>query len=271
MPSSSVHGRRRQPAPARTLRSASAALGRSLRARTSSGVRQHLPAAATISAAVLIGAGITAAHAGTAPAGPERAATAAQAIATGPAIQAPAEAALSFDRSTVATAPAPAAPATTPAAGSAAAQEPAAAAAPVAPPVPAATVSTARLAAPLASMSVSSPFGLRTSPITGGSGELHTGLDLAASCQTAVFAAGAGTVVEAGWSAYGGGNRIVVEHGNGLKSTYNHLSSIETRVGAAVGAGQRLAGAGTTGNSTGCHLHFEVLLNGQTVNPQGWM
>ena len=120
-------------------------------------------------------------------------------------------------------------------------------------------------------MSVASPFGLRTSPITGGSGEFHTGLDLVASCQTAVFAAGSGTVVEAGWSPYGGGNRIVVDHGNGLQSTYNHLSSIETAVGAIVATGQRLAGAGTTGNSTGCHLHFEVLLNGLTVNPQGWM
>ncbi len=67
---------------------------------------------------------------------------------------------------------------------------------------------------------------------------------------------------------YGGGNRIVVDHGNGLKSTYNHLAAIETSVGATVTAGQRLAAAGTTGNSTGCHLHFEVLLNGQTVNPQ---
>ncbi len=78
-------------------------------------------------------------------------------------------------------------------------------------------------------------------------------------------------MVEAGWSAYGGGNRIVVDHGNGLKSTYNHLASIETSVGAPVAAGQRLAAAGTTGNSTGCHLHFEVLFNGQTVDPQGWL
>lgn len=100
---------------------------------------------------------------------------------------------------------------------------------------------------------------------------MHTGLDLVAACQTAVFAAGAGTVVEAGWSAYGGGNRIVVDHGNGLQSTYNHLASIETSVGGIVTAGQRLAAAGTTGASTGCHLHFEVLFNGQTVNPQGWM
>ncbi len=100
---------------------------------------------------------------------------------------------------------------------------------------------------------------------------MHTGLDLVAACQTAVFAAGAGTVVEAGWSAYGGGNRIVVDHGNGLQSTYNHLASIETSVGGIVTAGQRLAATGTTGASTGCHLHFEVLFNGQTVNPQGWM
>jgi murein DD-endopeptidase MepM/ murein hydrolase activator NlpD len=174
-------------------------------------------------------------------------------------------AAISFDRSLVATAPAPKAPEALPS-GSTASPQPAPEAA-----GPAGIVPSSALAAPLASMSVSSPFGFRTSPITGGSGELHTGLDLVASCQTAVFAAGTGTVVEAGWSAYGGGNRIVVDHGNGLKSTYNHLASIEVSAGAAVGAGQRLAAAGTTGNSTGCHLHFEVLFNDQTVDPQGWM
>ncbi|MGY4543874.1 murein DD-endopeptidase MepM/ murein hydrolase activator NlpD [Arthrobacter sp. UYNi723] len=257
-----ARGRHRRPAPSRSLRSASTAL-RTRAAESSAGLRQHLPVAATISAAVLIGAGITAAHAGTT--GPPPAAIAPQALAAGPAVQAPPEAAIVFDRPQVETAPAPTAPEAV-AAASAAPQG----RTPVAS-VPAATVSSAKLAAPLASMSVSSQFGFRTSPITGGSGELHTGLDLVASCQTAVFAAGSGTVVEAGWSAYGGGNRIVVDHGNGLKSTYNHLASIETSVGASVAAGQRLAAAGTTGNSTGCHLHFEVLFNGQTVNPQSWM
>lgn len=254
----SVRGRRRRPTPVNTFHSASDALCSAVRSRTAQapeGTRQYLSAVATIGAAVLIGAGITAVHDGATASGPELATQSAVAGV----VQASPEAAITFDRPKVDTASAPAVPQDVP--------EPAVHAAPA----PAPTVSAARLAAPLASMSVSSPFGLRTSPVTGASGQVHRGLDLAASCQTAVFAAGAGTVVEAGWSANGGGNRIVVDHGNGLQSTYNHLASVETSAGGTVAVGQRLAAAGTTGNSTGCHLHFEVLLDGQIVNPQGWI
>ncbi|MDJ0313172.1 M23 family metallopeptidase [Arthrobacter sp. H35-D1] len=120
---------------------------------------------------------------------------------------------------------------------------------------------------PLAALTVTSPFGYRTNPLTGAAAELHTGTDFAGSCGTAVFAAGAGTVTEAGWSQYGGGNRIVVDHGGGIKTTYNHLDSIAVSVGQQVGAGAQIAGVGTTGNSTGCHLHFEVMQNGQTIDP----
>lgn len=216
-----------------------------------------LPGLSAMAAIALLAAGIPAAHAqlGHGLSGTE--ATQAVPDAADQTVQAAAGAAIDFPRTTVTTIPAPA--------GGAAGQVGAAAS-------PAGTTSgSPGLSAPLAAMSVSSPFGLRISPITGGSGEFHTGLDLQAACQTAVFAAGAGAVVEAGWSPYGGGNRIVVEHANGLKSTYNHLSSIETTVGATVSKGQRLAGAGTTGNSTGCHLHFEVVRNGLTVDPQGWI
>lgn len=231
--------------------------------------RKQVTAAATLSVAALLTAALTAAHAGPAPTSTAPAVQTPGTVAAGAPVQAPVGASISYERPAVTTEKAPLpVPAKTPiaAAGAAAPTTPAASPAPAAAPAAAA----ARLGAPLASMSVSSPFGIRTSPISG-TGELHTGLDLVAACQVAVFAAGAGTVVEAGWSPYGGGNRIVVDHGNGLKSTYNHLAAIETSVGATVTAGQRLAAAGTTGNSTGCHLHFEVLLNGQTVNPQGWM
>ncbi|MFY9636976.1 MAG: M23 family metallopeptidase [Cellulosimicrobium cellulans] len=266
MPSKSVRGRRRSSVPSSSVRGATAAPRHSRRQPTERDfavLRRRLPAAATITAVMLVGATITAANAGTdAERSVVTAAAAGNAPAAGPVAQAADGAVISFDRPKVATSPAPEGSETA-SAGSAASS---AAAVPTVGPM-----SSSMLAAPLASMSVSSPFGFRTSPITGGSGELHTGLDLVASCQVAVFAAGAGTVVEAGWSAYGGGNRIVVDHGNGLKSTYNHLSSIETSVGAAVAPGQRLAAAGTTGNSTGCHLHFEVLFNGEAVNPQGWM
>ena len=129
------------------------------------------------------------------------------------------------------------------------------------------TVGSAALVAPLASVNVSSPFGYRVNPLTGAAGEMHTGIDLTGSCSTPVFAAGAGTVIEAGWSQNGGGNRIVVDHGNGLKTTYNHLETIGVSVGQVLTTGTRIAGVGTTGNSTGCHLHFEVMVNDQTVNP----
>ena len=270
MSSASPHGRRRMPSsglvPRTAAPTASAATPRH-RLLTGEGGsrRKQATAAATLGVAAVLTAALTAGHAGPAPTDTAPVLQASGPAAAGAPVQAAAGASITYERPAVTTqqAPLPTPP-----------KPPVAAAAAVAPKTaavaPAPAVSAARLGAPLASMSVTSPFGIRTSPISG-TGELHTGLDLVAACQTAVFAAGAGTVVEAGWSAYGGGNRIVVDHGNGLKSTYNHLSAIETSVGATVTAGQRLAAAGTTGNSTGCHLHFEVLLNGQTVNPQGWM
>ncbi|WP_043471961.1 M23 family metallopeptidase [Arthrobacter sp. Rue61a] len=272
MPSSvSPHGRRRKPASGFAASTAAPTTSpTTARHRVLPGPgqgvsrRKQVTAAATLGVAAILTAALTAAHAGPGPAGTAPALQASVAPAAAAPVQASAGASISYERPAVTTQQAPLpVPAKTQVAASGTAAAPKTA-------VAAPAASAARIGAPLASMSVASPFGIRTSPISG-TGELHTGLDLVAACQTAVFAAGAGTVVEAGWSAYGGGNRIVVDHGNGLKSTYNHLAAIETSVGATVTAGQRLAAAGTTGNSTGCHLHFEVLLNGQTVNPQGWM
>ena len=127
------------------------------------------------------------------------------------------------------------------------------------------------LAGPLAQMNISSPFGYRTNPLTGAAGEFHNGTDFSSGCETPVLASAAGTVVEASSSAAGYGNRVVVDHGAGLKTTYNHLGSIAVQTGQEVAAGERVAGVGTTGNSTGCHLHFEVLVNGETVDPAGWL
>lgn len=173
-----------------------------------------------------------------------------------PAVAADAGSALTFDRPQVSSVPAPQAePAPAPAAPVAAAP---------APPSPA-------LRAPLATMSVTSPFGFRVNPLTGALDELHTGMDLSGQCSTPVLAAAAGTVSEAGWSPYGGGNRIVVDHGAGLKTTYNHLDRISVSVGQPLTQGAQIAGVGTTGNSTGCHLHFEVMLNDQTVDPVTYM
>lgn len=129
----------------------------------------------------------------------------------------------------------------------------------------------AKLRSPVLNPVTNSPFGYRTNPLTGSAGELHTGQDFAAGCGTEVFSAGKGTVIEAGFSPYGGGNRIVIDHGNGLQTTYNHLETIGVRINQAVETGMRIGIAGTTGNSTGCHLHFEVVVNGQTVDPSAWL
>ena len=131
--------------------------------------------------------------------------------------------------------------------------------------------SAGSLATPLAQMVTVSPFGLRVSPITGGAGEIHRGEDLVAQCGTDVRAAASGTVTFAGWHPFGGGNRVVIDHGNGLETTYNHLSSSSVKVGQKVSRGDVVALSGTTGASTGCHLHFEVMVNGDVVDPTGWL
>jgi murein DD-endopeptidase MepM/ murein hydrolase activator NlpD len=193
----------------------------------------------------------------------EEPAAAVEPVAAQPAVTVVADAELVFDRPVVSSKPAPAA-SPAPKAKVVAASAPAApASSPAAP--------SQGLSAPLASMKVSSPFGLRVNPLTGSTGEWHTGIDLTGACSTPVFAAGSGTVVEAGWSQYGGGNRIVVDHGNGLKTTYNHLASIGVAVGQSVTKGAQIAGVGTTGASTGCHLHFEVMVNDKTVDPSSFI
>ena len=127
------------------------------------------------------------------------------------------------------------------------------------------------LMAPLESLSESSPFGLRTSPITGSSGEFHWGQDFAAACGTRVYSADAGVVRAVGWHPWGGGNRVEIDHGNGLITTYNHLEAIAVKKGDSVRVGEVIARVGTTGSSTGCHLHFETILNGSHKNPHDWM
>ncbi|WP_288024239.1 M23 family metallopeptidase [Arthrobacter sp.] len=127
------------------------------------------------------------------------------------------------------------------------------------------------LSAPLRTLTPTSPFGSRLNPLTGAMGEMHTGQDYAIQCSTAVFAAAGGTVTFAGWHPYGGGNRVVIDHGNGLSTSYNHLSSIGVKVGQKVQRGDQVALSGSTGASTGCHLHFEVIVDDQTVDPMGWL
>ncbi len=119
-------------------------------------------------------------------------------------------------------------------------------------------------------MQINSPFGPRVAPV-GGVSNFHNGLDLQAACGVNVDAAAEGTVKSAGWDNTGYGNRVVVDHGNGLETTYNHMSSVAVKVGDKVSRGQQVGSAGTTGASTGCHLHFEVQVNGETIDPLKWL
>lgn len=111
-------------------------------------------------------------------------------------------------------------------------------------------------------------------PITSGFGprwgRMHEGLDIAGSSGTPIAAARGGTVILAGWSG-GYGNLVVVDHGGGLSTAYAHMSSIAVSSGQSVGQGTVLGGMGTTGNSTGVHLHFEVRVNGGAVDPLGYL
>lgn len=127
------------------------------------------------------------------------------------------------------------------------------------------------LSAPMKVMNNVSGFGPRMNPITGEAGEIHTGQDFVAQCGTDVLASAGGVVVYTQWHPYGGGNRIEIDHGNGLVTSYNHLESSSVKVGQKIERGDVIAKSGTTGASTGCHLHFEVLVNNEKVDPKGWL
>lgn len=127
------------------------------------------------------------------------------------------------------------------------------------------------LGAPLAYLKPTSSFGYRVSPITGAASEFHSGQDYAATCGTPVKSSADGKVVQAGWHPYGGGNRVTVKHDDGLKTTYNHMAAIKVSDGESVKAGESVGNVGSTGASTGCHLHFEVVKGGQTVDPLGFL
>ena len=116
---------------------------------------------------------------------------------------------------------------------------------------------------------VSSGYGNRLHPILGDY-RLHAGIDLGTAHGQPVYAARAGVVITAGpWGGYG--NAVVIEHVDGLSSVYAHLSEVNVRVGSYVSALQQVGNIGSTGLSTGPHLHFEIRLNGSAVNPLGYL
>ncbi len=116
-----------------------------------------------------------------------------------------------------------------------------------------------------ASGPVTSTFGVRTHPIYGDD-RMHNGIDIGAGTGAPVIAAAAGTVTFAGGNG-NCGNTVMISHGGGLTSVYCHMSAIRTTVGAEVSAGNRVGDVGSTGASTGPHLHFEIRKGGAPVNP----
>ncbi len=121
--------------------------------------------------------------------------------------------------------------------------------------------------APMLNFKITSGFGIRFHPILGYT-RPHTGTDFAAPIGSPIFAAGNGTIVQAGWSS-GYGRRIEIQHANGYMTTYNHLSGFARGVteGARVRQGQTIGYLGQSGLATGPHLHYEVLVNGHFVDP----
>jgi murein DD-endopeptidase MepM/ murein hydrolase activator NlpD len=99
-------------------------------------------------------------------------------------------------------------------------------------------------------------------------GRRHDGIDFPAPMGTPVGAAGVGTVVSAGWNSGGYGNLVIVQHRLGYQTYYAHLSRFAVSAGSRVAGGVRIGYVGTTGHSTGPHLHFEVRLNGVPINPE---
>lgn len=117
---------------------------------------------------------------------------------------------------------------------------------------------------------ITSGFGSRTDPVTGATA-YHAGLDIGAPCGTPIKAAGTGVILSAGFNSGGYGNMTLINHGNGLSTLYGHQSSIIVSPGQSVTQGQTIGYVGSTGKSTGCHLHFEVRVNGNPVDPNGYL
>ncbi|MCI8631474.1 MAG: peptidoglycan DD-metalloendopeptidase family protein [Firmicutes bacterium] len=116
---------------------------------------------------------------------------------------------------------------------------------------------------------VTSEFGNRFHPIFK-KNKLHTGLDIGAPTNTTIVASNAGTVIKAGWNnSYG--YMVMIDHGGGIVTLYAHNTSLLVKQGDVVYKGQAISKSGSTGNSTGPHLHFEVRVNGQYVNPRNYV
>ncbi len=116
---------------------------------------------------------------------------------------------------------------------------------------------------------ITSGFGYRRDPFNG-RGAMHAGIDFKGAIGSPIFAAAGGIVTHAGWRS-GYGQAIEITHGNGMMTRYAHLSRIDVTLGQRVAAGATIGGLGSTGRSTGPHLHFEVRINDRAVNPRPFL
>jgi murein DD-endopeptidase MepM/ murein hydrolase activator NlpD len=117
---------------------------------------------------------------------------------------------------------------------------------------------------------INNEFGFRRNPFGGRTYEFHGGMDIDGERGEQVIAPANGVVTEAGWKG-GYGNMVEVDHGNGLKTRYGHLSKIDVQIGDSITRGQVMAFIGSTGRSTGPHLHYELRLNDRPINPRRFL
>jgi murein DD-endopeptidase MepM/ murein hydrolase activator NlpD len=132
------------------------------------------------------------------------------------------------------------------------------------------TLTFVPLRKPLTSeLDMTSPFGVRIDPFVR-EASMHTGMDFRGNVGDPIHATGTGKVVKAGWEG-GYGQMVEIDHGEGLSSRYGHLSEIDVSVGQSVRVGQVIGHMGSTGRSTGPHLHYETRINGEAVNPEKFL
>lgn len=126
-----------------------------------------------------------------------------------------------------------------------------------------------KLLHPVSKINYTSSFGHRKNP-TGPGYQKHIGQDYGIACGSPVRASAAGTVSVSAWAGHSG-QRITIDHDERLSTGYSHNSKLIAKVGDQVQAGEVIALSGTTGNSTGCHVHFEVIVDGEWKNPRSFL
>ena len=122
---------------------------------------------------------------------------------------------------------------------------------------------------PVKTRRISSPYGWRANP-TGAGNQIHIGQDYPISCGSPVYASEDGTVSVSAWAGHSG-MRVTIDHGSSVQTGYSHNSKLIAKVGQSVKQGELIALAGTTGNSTGCHVHFEVIIDGRWHDPRNYL